>query len=125
MRGNETGPAVSILDKSRKSRQIISPPPGSCAPRLGGITAAGVGPQDGRPPCWPTETRRITGSAGVSRDGVKIVSHSGGQAGTSTHLIIVPASRIAVAAMCNLQGTPVSQLTNEIVNSLVLETSGK
>ncbi len=63
---------------------------------------------------------------GVSnRDGVKIVSHSGGQAGTSTHLIIVPASRIAVAAMCNLQGTPVSQLTNEIVNSLVLETSGK
>jgi CubicO group peptidase (beta-lactamase class C family) len=49
----------------------------------------------------------------------KLVSHSGGQAGTSTLLIMLPEKGIVVAAMANLEGVPLESLTRQI-GSLVL-----
>lgn len=36
------------------------------------------------------------------RSGMKLFSHSGGQAGTSTLLYVLPEKSIVIAAMCNL-----------------------
>ncbi len=37
----------------------------------------------------------------VTVDGQKVVSHSGGQQGTTTHLIMIPGKSFAVATMAN------------------------
>ncbi len=50
----------------------------------------------------------------VINDGVTTISHSGGQAGTSTILGIVPEQDTVVAVMSNLQGSPVTQLALQI-----------
>lgn len=50
----------------------------------------------------------------------KIVSHSGGQAGTSTRLVLAPAEQVAVAVMCNLRNAEIGMLAQEILE-VVLE----
>ncbi len=44
----------------------------------------------------------------------KLVSHSGGQSGTSTYLSILPKQQLCIAIMANLQRSPCAQLDNEI-----------
>ena len=44
----------------------------------------------------------------------KTVSHGGAQSGTATYLLLIPESGIAVAAMCNLQGTSLKDLTQTL-----------
>ncbi|MEZ6097207.1 MAG: serine hydrolase [Pirellulaceae bacterium] len=43
------------------------------------------------------------------------VSHSGGQSGTSTLLVLLPDENIAVAIMCNLQGTNLNNLASSVL----------
>ena len=50
---------------------------------------------------------------GVRNQG-KIIAHSGGQAGTSTFMMILPEDNLVVAVMCNLQRTPCAQLAQSI-----------
>lgn len=45
----------------------------------------------------------------------KIVSHSGGQAGTATYYMAVPEQGITVAVMCNLQGAKVGKIAEAIL----------
>jgi serine beta-lactamase-like protein LACTB len=47
-------------------------------------------------------------------DDMKSVSHGGGQAGTSTYLLLIPEKNIAVSVMCNLQGASVEKLAEKI-----------
>lgn len=44
----------------------------------------------------------------------KLVSHSGGQAGTSTLLTMMPSKGVAVAVMSNLQGASLGEMVNQI-----------
>lgn len=53
------------------------------------------------------------------RAGMKIFSHSGGQAGTSTFLYVLPEKSIVIAAMCNLEGASLGRMLDEIGKSLV------
>jgi CubicO group peptidase (beta-lactamase class C family) len=53
------------------------------------------------------------------RAGMKIFSHSGGQAGTSTLLYVLPEKSIVIAAMCNLEGASLGRMLDEIGKSLV------
>ena len=53
--------------------------------------------------------------------GDRIVSHSGGQPKVSTHLVFSPARKTAVAVMCNLQGTSVRELAENLLESLAGE----
>jgi prolyl oligopeptidase len=46
--------------------------------------------------------------------GIKTVSHSGGQAGTSTYLLLVPEKGLAIGLMTNLQGFAVDRLAQGI-----------
>jgi CubicO group peptidase (beta-lactamase class C family) len=46
--------------------------------------------------------------------GIKTVSHSGGQAGTSTYLLLVPEKGLAIGLMSNLQGFAVDRLAQGI-----------
>jgi CubicO group peptidase (beta-lactamase class C family) len=46
--------------------------------------------------------------------GIKTVSHSGGQAGTSTYLLLVPEKGLAIGLMSNLQGFAVDKLAQGI-----------
>jgi CubicO group peptidase (beta-lactamase class C family) len=48
----------------------------------------------------------------------KTISHGGGQAGTSTYLLLLPEQGVAVAVMCNLQGAKVDKLAEEIAARL-------
>ncbi|QDT56040.1 D-alanyl-D-alanine dipeptidase [Caulifigura coniformis] len=51
-------------------------------------------------------------------DGEPLVGHSGGQAGTSTHLLSTPSRKSAVAVMCNLQGVSLKNLTTSILSAV-------
>lgn len=50
----------------------------------------------------------------MESNGMKVVSHGGAQAGTATHLRLIPEHGVAVAAMCNMQGSNLSNLTDAI-----------
>ena len=50
--------------------------------------------------------------------GKKRVAHGGGQAGTSTHLLILPENDVVVAAMSNLQHVRMEQVTSLIAAQL-------
>ena len=47
------------------------------------------------------------------------ISHGGGQSGTSTFLVHNPEKKIAVAAMCNLQGASLSTFCRELLKQTV------
>ena len=53
------------------------------------------------------------------RAGLKIFTHSGGQAGTSTLLHVLPEKGIVIAAMCNLEGASLGNMLDAIGKSLV------
>ena len=53
------------------------------------------------------------------RAGMKLFSHSGGQAGTSTLLYVLPEKSIVIAAMCNLEGASLGPMLDGIGKSLV------
>jgi len=53
------------------------------------------------------------------RAGLKLFSHSGGQAGTSTLLYVLPEKGIVIAAMCNLEGASLGRMLDGIGKSLV------
>lgn len=57
----------------------------------------------------------------IATDGAKIISHSGGQAGTSTFLIIVPKHKLCVAVMSNLQGAPCTVLAKKMATAIVTD----
>ena len=48
------------------------------------------------------------------RAGMKLFSHSGGQAGTSTLLYVLPEKSIVIAAMCNLEGASLGSILDGI-----------
>lgn len=50
-----------------------------------------------------------------TKDGKKTVSHTGGQAGTSTILMLHPSSGDAVAIMCNLQSVSLTSIAAELL----------
>ena len=52
------------------------------------------------------------------RSGRQLVSHGGGQAGTSTMLVLFPENGTSVAIMCNLQGVRLRNLAIEIANTV-------
>ncbi len=52
-------------------------------------------------------------------DGKRRISHSGGQPKVSTFLVFCPEDRTAVALMCNLSGTGLKPLANELLDQLV------
>ncbi|HYP29672.1 MAG TPA: serine hydrolase domain-containing protein [Blastocatellia bacterium] len=54
--------------------------------------------------------------------GVALYSHSGGQAGTSTMLYLIPGKNLVIAGMCNLQGADVGRVLNEIGKLLLAES---
>lgn len=51
----------------------------------------------------------------------KVVSHTGGQQGVSTILVMVPRDGIVVALMCNLERASLRELAQKIAQSLVTE----
>ena len=53
--------------------------------------------------------------------GQRLVSHSGGQAGTSTLLTMLPGKGIAIATMSNLQGISLGSLTQQIGSILLTQ----
>ena len=52
-------------------------------------------------------------------EGVKRISHSGGQAGTSTLLYLLPEKRIILAAMSNMEGAALNRILNGIGKELI------
>jgi serine beta-lactamase-like protein LACTB len=56
---------------------------------------------------------------GTVAGGMRLISHSGGQAGTSTLLYILPEKRIVLAAMSNLEGAALNRILNGIGKELV------
>lgn len=50
--------------------------------------------------------------------GMRVVSHTGGQAGTSTILVLAPEHGTAIALMCNLRGAGLRDLANGILTTL-------
>lgn len=52
------------------------------------------------------------------RSGMKLISHSGGQAGTSTLLYLLPDKSIVIAAMCNLEGASLGRMLDGIGKAL-------
>lgn len=52
-------------------------------------------------------------------EGMKLVAHSGGQAGTSTFLYVLPEKKLVLAAMCNLEGVALNRILREIGKALV------
>jgi D-alanyl-D-alanine carboxypeptidase len=54
-------------------------------------------------------------------EGQRRISHSGGQPKVSTFLVFVPQEKAAVALMCNLRETNLSELANEVLD-LVAQT---
>jgi serine beta-lactamase-like protein LACTB, mitochondrial len=65
----------------------------------------------------------VTGIAlgwNVSRtSGTRVLWHSGGQQGTSTHLLLVPDKRLAVAVMANLEGAPAQDIAWAMLEELL------
>jgi len=53
------------------------------------------------------------------RPGMKLFSHSGGQAGTSTLLYVFPEKNIVIAAMSNLEGVSLGKMLDGIGKSLL------
>lgn len=53
--------------------------------------------------------------------GESLISHSGGQSGTSTLLTMLPSRGIVIAVMCNLQGAALNNITQEIGKTLMSE----
>ncbi|MCH2181800.1 MAG: beta-lactamase family protein [Mariniblastus sp.] len=53
------------------------------------------------------------------------VSHSGGQAGTSTYLMILPEQQAAIAIMTNLQGAPCTRLARTLQNLIATPPSSQ
>jgi CubicO group peptidase (beta-lactamase class C family) len=56
---------------------------------------------------------------GTVGGGLKLFSHSGGQAGTSTLLYVLPEKRIVMAAMSNLEGAALNRILNGIGKELI------
>jgi CubicO group peptidase (beta-lactamase class C family)/D-alanyl-D-alanine dipeptidase len=52
----------------------------------------------------------------ATRNGHKLVSHTGGQSGTSTVLLLIPETGTSVAVMCNLQNVNLSQLARSVAD---------
>lgn len=65
-----------------------------------------------------TETRYGLGWGIADAGGMKLVAHSGGQAGTSTLLYILPDKGIIIAAMSNLEGAALNRILNAVVKEL-------
>jgi CubicO group peptidase (beta-lactamase class C family) len=70
------------------------------------------------------ETSYGLGWAVDQMDNQKVVSHGGGQAGTSTFLLLMPEKGLAIGVMSNLQGLPVSELTQQI-GKILLSAEGQ
>lgn len=51
-------------------------------------------------------------------DGMKVVSHSGGQQGTSTNLLIVPDKNLAVIVLINTDGVDATALSKDIMQEV-------
>ncbi len=47
-------------------------------------------------------------------DGMRVITHGGGQPGTSTFLALLPDTGTAVAVMCNLQRVPIGNIAEKI-----------
>lgn len=58
-------------------------------------------------------------------EGMKMVMHSGGQAGTSTLLVLVPEKGIAVAAMSNLDSISLGNLVRQITSLLLSHSQAR
>ena len=56
---------------------------------------------------------------GETNEGYKVVSHSGGQAGTSTLLVLLPEKGLAIAVMSNLEGASLGSIIQQIRNILL------
>ncbi len=52
-------------------------------------------------------------------DGHRVIGHSGGQAGTSTCVMMLPDKNVAVAVMCNLRGLGLSGPTRDFLKEIV------
>jgi CubicO group peptidase (beta-lactamase class C family) len=52
-------------------------------------------------------------------DGMKVVSHSGGQQGTSTNLLIVPDKNLAVIVLINTDGVDATALSKDIMQEVL------
>lgn len=59
------------------------------------------------------------GWAIIERNGIKEVSHSGGQQRVNTMLYMVPGKKFAVALMCNLEGAGLMTLAREIADAVL------
>lgn len=57
--------------------------------------------------------------------GLKLILHSGGQAGTSTLLIMLPEKGVIVAAMANLDGASLNNLTQQIAKLLLAQNNAQ
>ncbi len=55
--------------------------------------------------------------------GIRYVSHSGGQQGTSTHFLIAPERRAGVVVLTNMEDVPAGDLSKEIL-SVLLNSAG-
>jgi CubicO group peptidase (beta-lactamase class C family) len=70
---------------------------------------------------WRATSRQKDGSSyglgwGISKPGeYQVVGHSGGQAGTSTILLLIPDKHLAVAAMANVEGADLDAMAREIL----------
>jgi serine beta-lactamase-like protein LACTB, mitochondrial len=53
-----------------------------------------------------------------NENGVRVVQHSGGQPGTSTHLLLIPSRRIAIAVLANMEQAAPIQLAREFARIL-------
>ena len=80
-------------------------------------------PQNALDEMWTAQTTTDGKSTGYglgwrvrTKDGEKTVSHTGGQAGTSTILMLHPSSGTAVAVMCNLQSVSLTSITDEVLD---------
>jgi len=62
---------------------------------------------------------------GISQTSLlKTVSHSGGQAGTSTYLVIIPEKGLAISIMSNLEGFAMERFTRDVIQ-IILATTPK
>ena len=72
-----------------------------------------------------TDGRITTYGLGVNvsrvQDEVLVIAHSGGQLKTSTFLMCCPDLGLAVALMCNTEGTQLSDLAGELLGMLIAD----
>lgn len=50
------------------------------------------------------------------RNGMKVVSHSGGQPGTATYLLVVPEKKLVVVVLTNLEGSEPQAMANALMD---------